>query len=49
MTDPARFGLARRMFQLVEPIAVVTYMANEPTDEIKALGLQNDWDAVLRR
>ncbi|MDQ2650481.1 MAG: MarR family transcriptional regulator [Actinomycetota bacterium] len=39
--------LARRMFQLVEPIAVVTYMADEPTDEVKALGLPGVWDAYF--
>lgn len=39
--------LARRMFRLVEPIAVVTYMADEPTDEVRALGLPGVWDAYF--
>lgn len=38
---------ARRLFQLVEPIAVVTYMADEPTEALMALGLRNVWDAYF--
>jgi hypothetical protein len=38
---------ARRLFQLVEPIAVVTYMAEEPTEAVMALGLGNVWDAYF--
>src|SRR4051812_34879831 len=40
-------SLGRRMFQLVEPIAVVTYMAPEPTDAVMALGLPSVWDAYF--
>ena len=40
-------SMARRLFQLVEPIAVVTYMANEPTEAVMALGLGNMWDAYF--
>jgi hypothetical protein len=40
-------SLARRLFQLVEPIAVVTYMADEPTDAVMALGLRNVWAAYF--
>jgi hypothetical protein len=40
-------SLARRLFELVEPVAVVTYMANEPTDAVMALGLRNVWDAYF--
>ena len=40
-------SLARRMFELVEPIAVVTYMAAEPTEAVMALGLRNVWDAYF--
>jgi hypothetical protein len=29
---------ARRLFHLVEPIAVVTYLAPEPTEAVMALG-----------
>lgn len=40
-------SLARRLFQLVEPVAVVTYMANEPTEAVMALGAGNMWDAYF--
>lgn len=43
MTD----SVARRLFQLVEPVAVVTYMAGEPTEAVMALGLPNVWDAYF--
>ena len=36
---------ARRLFELVEPIAVVTYLAPEPTDAVMALGAGTTWDA----
>jgi hypothetical protein len=38
---------ARRLFELVEPIAVVTYMEEEPTAALMALGLPNVWDAYF--
>ena len=40
-------SVGRRLFELVEPIAVVTYMANEPTEAVMALGLPNMWDAYF--
>src|SRR5919107_1393698 len=40
-------SVARRLFQLVEPIAVVTYMADEPTEAVMALGLPTVWDAYF--
>ncbi|HWM22841.1 MAG TPA: hypothetical protein VNO51_24320 [Ilumatobacteraceae bacterium] len=40
-------SMARRLFQLVEPVAVVTYMANEPTEAVMALGVGNMWDAYF--
>lgn len=40
-------SLARRLFQLVEPIALVTYMADEPTEAVMALGLPTVWDAYF--
>ena len=40
-------GVARRLFELTEPIAVVTYMAPEPTDAVMALGLADPWDAYF--
>lgn len=43
MTEP----LARRLFQLVEPVALVTYMADEPTEAVMALGLPTVWDAYF--
>jgi hypothetical protein len=35
------------MFELVEPIAVVTYMEEEPTAAVMALGLPGMWDAYF--
>ena len=35
------------MFDLVEPIAVVTYLADEPTDAVRALGPLGVWDAYF--
>ena len=40
-------SLARRLFQLVEPVALVTYMADEPTEAVMALGLPTVWDAYF--
>ena len=40
-------SLARRLFQLVEPVAVVTYMEEEPTAAVMALGLPGVWDAYF--
>ena len=40
-------SMARRLFQLVEPVAVVTYMAHEPTEAVMALGAGNVWDAYF--
>jgi helix-turn-helix protein len=44
---PVTESVARRLFQLVEPVAVVTYMADEPTDAVMALGLPTVWDAYF--
>lgn len=38
---------ARRLFKLVEPVAVVTYLADEPSEAVMALGLCNVWDAYF--
>lgn len=35
------------MFELVEPIAVVTYMEPEPTEAVIAIGAGNVWDAYF--
>jgi hypothetical protein len=40
-------SVARRLFELVEPIAVVTYLADEPTEAVMALGLRSVWDAYF--
>jgi hypothetical protein len=40
-------SVGRRLFQLIEPVAVVTYMADEPTEAVMALGLGNVWDAYF--
>ncbi|HEX6151841.1 SCO6745 family protein [Nocardioides sp.] len=38
---------ARRLFRLVEPIHLVTYFADEPTDALMALGHRNYWDGYF--
>ncbi len=39
--------LARRMFDLVEPIGVIPYSANEPNEAMFALGFTNYWDTYF--
>jgi hypothetical protein len=43
MAEPA----ARRLFRLVEPIHLVTYFADEPTEALMALGHRNYWDGYF--
>lgn len=38
---------ARRMRRLVEPIHLVTYLSDEPTDALMALGHRNHWDGRI--
>ena len=38
---------ARRLHRLVEPIHLVTYFCDEPTDALMALGLRNYWDGYF--
>ena len=38
---------ARRMFELVEPIGVIPYTADEPNDAMFALGFTNYWDTYF--
>jgi hypothetical protein len=38
---------ARRFHELVEPVHLVTYFADEPTDELMALGLRSYWDGYF--
>lgn len=39
--------VARRLHRLVEPIHLVTYVSDEPTDALIALGLRNYWDGYF--
>jgi len=39
--------LARRMFELVEPIGVIPYSSDEPNEAMFALGFTNYWDAYF--
>lgn len=38
---------ARRMFELLEPICLVTYSADEPNEELAALGHRTYWDGYF--
>jgi hypothetical protein len=40
-------SLARRLYELVEPLAVITYTEEEPTAAVMALGLPGMWDAYF--
>lgn len=40
-------ALARRMFELVEPIGVIPYAADEPNEAMFALGFTNYWDTYF--
>ncbi|CAI9414030.1 SCO6745 family protein [Nocardioides sp. T2.26MG-1] len=42
-----REPVARRMFDLTEPIALVNFFADEPNDEMAALGLGSYWDGYF--
>ncbi|MBV9254574.1 MAG: MarR family transcriptional regulator [Actinobacteria bacterium] len=44
MVDPS---IARRMFELVEPIGVIPYSADEPNEAMFALGFTNYWDTYF--
>jgi hypothetical protein len=43
----AESPLARRMFDLVEPIGVIPYSADEPNEAMFALGFTNYWDTYF--
>jgi hypothetical protein len=48
MTETKLSGaLARRLYGLTEPIAMVPYAAPEPTAEVMALGYRNYWDTYF--
>jgi hypothetical protein len=40
-------SVARRMFELVEPIGVIPYSADEPNETMFALGFTNYWDTYF--
>jgi len=44
---PYQEPVARRLYRLVEPIHMVTYFSNEPTDALMALGYRNYWDGYF--
>jgi hypothetical protein len=43
----ATIPLARRMFDLIEPIGVIPYSADEPNEAMFALGFTNYWDTYF--
>jgi hypothetical protein len=43
----AQRALARRMFDLVEPIGVIPYSTDEPNETMFALGFTNYWDTYF--
>jgi len=44
---PHREPVARRMFELTEPIALVNFFAPEPDEEMRALGFRGYWDGYF--
>src|SRR3989454_7037141 len=40
-------SMARRMFELVEPIGVIPYSADEPNEAMFTLGFTNYWDTYF--
>src|SRR4051794_20578687 len=40
-------SMARRMFELVEPIGVIPYAADDPNESMFALGFSNYWDTYF--
>src|SRR5213082_4278525 len=40
-------SMARRMFELVEPIGVIPYTADDPNEAMFALGFTNYWDTYF--
>jgi len=47
VSSEARSAMARRMFELVEPIGVIPYSADEPNEAMFALGFTNSWDTYF--
>lgn len=46
-TMPFTSASARRMFELVEPIGVIPYSADDPNETMFALGFTNYWDTYF--
>jgi len=44
---PDREAVARRLFELTEPISLVNFLSPEPNDAMAALGLGNYWDGYF--
>jgi hypothetical protein len=42
-----RQPVARRLFELTEPISLVSFMSDEPNDSMAALGFRNYWDGYF--
>src|SRR6476646_3675572 len=42
-----REPVARRLFELTEPICLVNFFSEEPNDEMAALGFDNYWDGYF--
>ena len=47
MTPLTSGTTARRMYELVEPIGLIPYAADEPAQALLALGLRNYWDTYF--
>jgi hypothetical protein len=47
LEEPTMNSMARRMFELVEPIGVIPYSADEPNESMFALGFTNYWDTYF--
>src|SRR5438034_9415088 len=45
--EQAMNSMARRMFELVEPIGVIPYSTDEPNEAMFALGFTNYWDTYF--
>ena len=45
--EQAMNSMARRMFELVEPIGVIPYSADEPNEAMFALGFTSYWDTYF--
>ncbi len=44
---PLEKPVARRLFELIEPISLVNFFSDEPNDSMAALGFSNYWDGYF--